>query len=263
MAVIHGQPALTFMGVALGENSTVRYSIEEEETNPPRLDLALRREGSYLVLDGNPTNAGISSEAIAGKIAEEKVGLERALSGAATGVMNGVGMSGTPSICMGYMVLRFTPRAAEVAAPSFSKGPIDPKEAKKLKSMQYAMQMGEIAAPAGLTQDLVLASAYNVMLQGKSGQKSYAVHAKGVDGGQVHVEQILAYKLRAFLGYLKNFREGPGRPFNLENINIEGRVYFRFTDGTHTSGACAGCKGVWGKLKQEYPCAANIEPVKD
>lgn len=262
MAAIHAVigDTLTFMGVPLGNNVQLPYSVEEDTKTPPQLTLTLRRSGEYMVLDGGLiTGSTVDSDVVAENIAAPKRGLESALSGKATGAMNGVRMAGKQSKCTGYMVLRFTPRAVAADSEPVSK---NPKEMKKLRDLQHRMQHGEDFAPNALTQDLVLATAYNIARENTK-LKAYGVHAKKGDNGQVHVEQILAYKLRAFLGHLEQFTNDYGSPFVLANIAIEGNVYFSFSDNTHTGMECPACGPVWVSLKADYRSTAGILICKD
>lgn len=257
----HADNAVTFLGVQLGHNVEVPYSVEEDTKTPPGLTLTLRRAEPYLVLDGDlAPGSRIDGGGVAENIAHPKRGLEDALVGRASGVMNGIRMSGTKqSICTGYMVLRFTRRAAVADTASSSK---DPKALKKLRDLQRRIQLGEVVVPDGPAQDLVLATAYNITRE-DSKQDRYDVQAKGKSGSQVHVEQILAYKLRAFLDYLSTLTVGHEQPFNLADIDIAGHVAFSFSDGTHTSKACEACEAVWKGLRQKYPSTAHIEISKD
>lgn len=257
MADIYARPAApTFLGVELG-NVANTYYIEGPSQNPAKLTFSLRREGQYLVLAGDPTDATISSSTVGSElngISESKGNLNSVLEGKATGIMKGINASdGKKCYCTGYMLLRFTRNAAAAPSTGQQKPELLTKEARAelyRKQQQAASGEPEQAAP---TEDFVLATAYNVVSSEVKKVKTYGVQVESGSGSQVHVEQILAYQLRHFLAQLQATRQ-----FNLDQITIAGQVRFRFADSVKINKLCPACESTWVTLKKDYRCTEGI-----
>ena len=98
-----------------------------------------------------------------------------------------------------------------------------------------------------------------------TGKKVYTVHNNASDGGQVHVEQICAHRLRAFLLHLKGVGGAKSPTFNFKDLTVQGYVKFRgkAKGGGALSAACNGCEGVWKGLRKDYPMLDGITLTQD
>ncbi len=243
---------MNFLGTDIG-NVARSYKIEEGDAAPD-ITLSASRSGNYLVLDGHPVvNKSISSGTVTTEIANN---------GGPDGLIDGTKIKsivkdntevGTCA-CIGYMLLKFTWTTVQVVK---TKQQPTGKDAKTT-----AWKVVETRQPVAVS-DYLVTTAYNVTRA--TGKKVYAVHNNASDGGQVHVEQICAHRLRAFLLHLKGVGGAKSPTFNFKDLTAKGYVKFRgkAKGGGALSAACNGCEGVWKALRKDYPFLEGITLTQD
>lgn len=239
---------MEFLGVNIGDNVVGNYRIElptlgkdgKEVASPPDIPWSAQRVGQYLVLKGDPVaKKNISADNLIDKIAAK----ETAFLENQTSVLNG-NKEVEGCICIGYMRL-------EIVMPETSWVT---QEVAPWRTIETTVDK----------TDFIFATAYNVSLPEKA--KQYQVHTPKSEGGQVHVEQICAYRLRAFFKHLSEINAVRGATvFNLKTMRVRGEVKFSGKSSSKSSlhVACNGCEGVWTTLKTDYPCLAGVQLVFD
>ncbi|NLP63414.1 hypothetical protein [Paraburkholderia sacchari] len=246
---------MEFLGADIGDNVGGHYRIEQlkdgKAPNPDAIPWSAERVGQYLVLIGDPVN---NQKIRADNLIDQFAAIDQA------------------------------PRIGDVPEidrpfPSLDKSLLkDNKEVEgcicigymRLKIVMPVTSWVEHNAPPWTIQrtdyitDYIFATAYNVSLPEKA--KKYQVHTSQSKGGQVHVEQICAYRLRAFLEHLSTNNEAKKQTvINLKTMRVRGAVKFSGKSSGKSSlhEACGGCVGVWTALKKEYPCLGDVELVFD
>lgn len=236
-----------FLGKELG-NVMVGYRIETV-LDAPALTLRAARSGTCLVLAGDPVAKVMLDDEDAVETIDE-AGADALIGGtSATAVVKG--SKAVPDcVCIGYMLVKLTygTDAIEKVEPTGASS--STTNWAKTKTKKYV-------------EDYILTTAYNVTR--KSGSDKYAVHTANEKNPQTHVEQICAYRLRAFIDHLRTLRDTSGPMFNLKNMTASGIV--RFSGKTSSkkalSRACEACEGVWATLKGDHKFLAPIDLAQE
>lgn len=238
---------MRFLGIDIGNNVTLSYQIElppngKKSAMPPLITLSARRSDPYLVLSGDPvSSAGISHGTVIDRI-EEEDGPDGVI-GKGVSIIKG-NTEVNNCICIGYMLLAVTMRTTVREKREVPPG---------------SGNWTYVETPQDVS-DFIVTTAYNVV---RNSNNEYQVHEGSSNsnlGGQVHSEQICAYRLKAFFDYLKTVRVGRVPAFNFDNITVRGQVRFsgKNAKGSALTQACQGCEGVWGRLRETYRCLNDV-----
>ncbi|MEJ8826793.1 hypothetical protein WKW80_33115 [Variovorax humicola] len=229
------------------------YKIEEGSAAPD-ITLSASRSGDYMVLGGHPVlNKSIASGTITDEIANN---------GGPDGLIDGTKIKSIVKDntevgvcdCIGYMLLKFTWTTVQIVK---TKEQPTGKDAKTT-----AWKVVETKQPVAVF-DYLVTTACNVTREPK--KTVYSVHNKESKGGQVHVEQICAHRLRAFLLHLKAVGGAKAPTFNFKDLTVKGFVKFRgkAKSGGALTVACNGCEGVWTDLRKDCPFLEDVKLAQD
>ena len=244
---------MDFLGVNIG-NVAGTYKIEKDGPHVPHVTLSAARYGQYLVLGDQPvTNTRIAGRTVADAM-DANNGPDAYIDGTVkTSVLKDNTEVG-PCACIGCMVIKLTWTTSRMVT---TKAPATGPDARDNQWVTVT------TAQPVVVSDCIVSTAYNVLREDK--KDYYTVHTLNGKGSQTHVEQICAYRLRAFLGFLKACGGAQRPQFKFSDFTAAGFVRFRGKSKTGTSlkDACNGCEGVWNDLRRDFPFLAAVVLVQD